>query len=135
MKVDEDILKKDLLQLLSEMELFDYYRGSKKLHLNSFSLKSAEFKDVEAYYCLGEMYFAGQGVDRDYNKAFSWYKKAADEGNLAKAQYRIGQLLFEGEFVKQDKAMGINYIKMAFQNGYPKAYEYWTEQQMWKYEK
>ena len=24
MKVDEDILKKDLLQLLSEMELFDY---------------------------------------------------------------------------------------------------------------
>ena len=45
MKVDEDILKKDLLQLLSEMELFDYYRGSKKLHLNSFSLKSAEFND------------------------------------------------------------------------------------------
>lgn len=45
MKVDEDILKKDLLQLLSEMELFDYYRGSKKLHLNSFSLKSAEFKE------------------------------------------------------------------------------------------
>ena len=42
---------------------------------------------------------------------------------------------FEGEYVKQDKAMGINYIKMAFQNGYPKAYEYWTEQQMWKYEK
>lgn len=81
------------------------------------------------------MYFAGQGVDRDYNKAFSWYKKAADEGNLAKAQYRVGQLLFEGEYVKQDKAMGINYIKMAFQNGYPKAYEYWTEQQMWKYEK
>ena len=37
MKVDEDILKKDLLQLLSEMELFDYYRGSKKLHLNSFA--------------------------------------------------------------------------------------------------
>ena len=45
MKVDEDILKKDLLQLLREMELFDYYRGSKKLHLNSFSPKSAEFKE------------------------------------------------------------------------------------------
>lgn len=40
MKVDEDILKKDLLQLLSEMELFDYYRGSKKLHLNSFSFNN-----------------------------------------------------------------------------------------------
>ena len=35
MKVDEDILKKDLLQLLREMELFDYYRGGKKLHLTS----------------------------------------------------------------------------------------------------
>ena len=32
MKVDEGILKKDLLQLLREMELFDYYRGSKKAH-------------------------------------------------------------------------------------------------------
>lgn len=29
MKVDEDILKKDLLQLLSEMELFDYYREAR----------------------------------------------------------------------------------------------------------
>lgn len=45
MKVDEDILKKDLLQLLREMELFDYYRGGKKLHLTSFSPKSAEFKE------------------------------------------------------------------------------------------
>ena len=45
MKVDEDILKKDLLQLLSEMELFDYYRGGKKLHLTNFSPKSAEFKE------------------------------------------------------------------------------------------
>ena len=45
MKVDEDILKKDLLQLLREMELFDYYRGGKKLHLTNFSPKSAEFKE------------------------------------------------------------------------------------------
>ena len=45
MKVDEGILKKDLLQLLREMELFDYYRGSKNLHLNSFSPKSTEFKE------------------------------------------------------------------------------------------
>lgn len=39
MKVDEDILKKDLLQLLREMELFDYYRGGKKLHLTNFLLR------------------------------------------------------------------------------------------------
>ena len=43
MKVDEDILKKDLLQLLREMELFDYYRGGKKLHLANFSPKRAVF--------------------------------------------------------------------------------------------
>ena len=78
-------------------------------------------KNIEAYYCLGEMYFYGQGTTQDYKQAFNWYKKAADEGNLAKAQYKIGELLFEGIYVKQDKAMGINYIKLAFQNGYPKS--------------
>jgi TPR repeat protein len=123
------------IQTLAELYFYGVEVERKPRIAYTLFLKSAEFKNVEAYYCLGEMYFAGQGVDRDYNKAYSWYKKAADEGNLAKAQFKVGQLLFEGEFVKQDKAMGINYIKMAFQNGYPKAYEYWTEQQMWKYEK
>lgn len=56
MKVDEDILKKDLLQLLSEMELFDYYRGSKKLHLNSFSFKSADIKTEGDKVCRGMRY-------------------------------------------------------------------------------
>ena len=48
MKVDEDILKKDLLQLLSEMELFDYYRGSKKLHLNKSDIQFPRDNAIEA---------------------------------------------------------------------------------------
>lgn len=55
MKVDEDILKKDLLQLLREMELFDYYRGSKKLHLNSFSLiKEGQYANECNFHVIGE---------------------------------------------------------------------------------
>ncbi|MFA7081480.1 MAG: tetratricopeptide repeat protein [Bacteroidales bacterium] len=123
------------IQALAEHYFYGYEVDRKpRLALTLFQ-RSAEFKNIEAYYCLGEMYFYGQGTTKDYKQAFSWYKKAADEGNLAKAQYKIGELLYEGTFVKQDKAMGINYIKLAFQNGYPKAYEYWTEKEMWKYEK
>ena len=123
------------IQALAEHYFYGHEVDRKpRLALTLFQ-RSAEFKNTEAYYCLGEMYFYGQGTTQDYKKAFDWYKKAADEGNLAKAQYKIGELLFEGTYVKQDKAMGINYIKLAFQNGYPKAYEYWTENEMWKYER
>lgn len=124
----------EAVQVLAEHYFYGHEVDRKPRLAFTLFQKSAEFKNVEAYYCLGEMYFYGQGTTQDYKKAFSWYKRAADEGNLAKAQYKIGELLFEGNYVRQDKAMGINYIKIAFQNGYPKAYEYWSEQEMWKYE-
>lgn len=124
----------EAVQVLAEHYFYGHEVDRKPRLAFTLFQKSAEFKNIEAYYCLGEMYFYGQGTTQDYKKAFSWYKKAADEGNLAKAQYKIGELLFEGNYVRQDKAMGINYIKIAFQNGYPKAYEYWSEQEMWKYE-
>ena len=44
------------------------------------------------------MYYKGQGVISDYDKALNWYKKSADSGN-AEAQYSLGLLYFMGQRV------------------------------------
>ncbi|MDR0972149.1 MAG: sel1 repeat family protein [Bacteroidales bacterium] len=124
------------IQALAELYFYGVEVERKpRLAFTLFTKSAEEFHNIEAYYCLAEMYFTGQGTTQDYNKAFSYYKKAADEGNLAKAQYKVGVMLFEGNYVKENKQEGVRYIKLAFNNGYPNAYEYWKEKQMWKYEK
>ncbi|OEY95275.1 hypothetical protein BJD20_16210 [Acinetobacter proteolyticus] len=50
---------------------------------------------------LGIMYNNGGYADKDLNKAFLYYKKAADLGN-PDAKFNLGQMYFYGEGVKQD---------------------------------
>jgi TPR repeat protein len=39
------------------------------------------------------MYYLGQGVKVDYNKAAQWYEKAAEQGN-ADAQFYLGGMYY-----------------------------------------
>lgn len=80
------------------------------------------------------MYEQGVGTAKDLVKAMEYYKKAADEGNLAKAQFKVGKMYYFGEGVKQDIKQTLKYIHAAFDNGYPTAIEFWNENQLWKYE-
>lgn len=50
---------------------------------------------------LGVMYNNGDYVNKDLDKAFLYYKKAADLGN-PDAKFNLGQMYFYGEGVKQD---------------------------------
>ncbi|MBQ2481415.1 MAG: SEL1-like repeat protein, partial [Treponema sp.] len=43
--------------------------------------KKAEQGYADAQYNLGVMYDCGRGVEQDYEKAFEWYTKAAEQGN------------------------------------------------------
>lgn len=49
----------------------------------------AEQGDAGAQNYLGDKYFIGEGVSRDYVKALKWYTKAAEQGVL-EAQDRLG---------------------------------------------
>ena len=95
---------------------------------------AAQNNNMEAIYCLGQMYEQGVGTAKDLVKAMEYYKKAADEGNLAKAQFKVGKMYYFGEGVKQDIKQTLKYIHAAFDNGYPTAIEFWNENQLWKYE-
>jgi len=51
--------------------------------------KAAENGNIEAMSKLGNQYYFGRGVNRDFRKAFYWLKKAAAQG-CESAVYRLG---------------------------------------------
>jgi TPR repeat protein len=58
-------------------------------------IKAAEKGDAHAQLELGEMYYEGKEVIKDYDIAYKWYKKAADQGD-ADAQYKLGCFYCDG---------------------------------------
>lgn len=66
--------------------------------------------DAEAQHELGDMYYFGQRVRRDYAQAAIWYRKAAEQGDHD-SQYRIGVLYHFGWGVPRDDAQAFVWIK------------------------
>ena len=63
------------------------------------------------------MYANGQGVAQDYQQAFSWFQKSANQG-YANAQYALGDLYFYGQNVTQDYQQAIVWYQKAAVQGY-----------------
>jgi TPR repeat protein len=82
----------------------------------------AEQGDADAQFKLGNMYQNGQGVLKDFSKAFKWYQKAAEQGN-ADAQYRLGSLHLAGEVVIRDEQKGCDLILASGEQGNKEAIE------------
>lgn len=60
--------------------------------------KAAEQGDAEAQCILGDYYYYGRGVNKDYAEAVKWYRKAAEQGN-EEAQSRLGNCYVQcGEY-------------------------------------
>ena len=56
----------------------------------------------------------------DYKTAFSFYKKAAEQGELA-AQFNVGLYYDVGKGVAQDDAEAVRWYKLAAAQGYSSA--------------
>ena len=61
-------------------------------------------------------YYDGKGTEKDLNKAFFWYRKAAYQ-NLAEAQYFLGMCYYSGEGVEQDNNQSAHWLNKALENG------------------
>ena len=69
--------------------------------------------DAEAQYWLGDMYYYGVGVPRDYKKAVFWWKKAAENEHVG-AQYSLGVMYYHGRGgVPKDKEKAFYWSKKA----------------------
>jgi TPR repeat protein len=73
-----------------------------------------------AEYNLGNMYYYGKGLKRDYSQAYFWYKKST-ENNFTGGQYNLGTMYYKGLGVKQDYSKAYYWLKKASDRGDDKA--------------
>jgi TPR repeat protein len=83
-------------------------------------LAKAEAGDAESQYKLGNKYYSGHGVRRDYSKAEFWFRKAAEQGN-PDSQFMLGGLYHFGQGVPQDSDQAFAWIMKAANQGHARA--------------
>lgn len=99
---------KDLARSTQAVKLFDF---------------AAEKGNNIAKFMLGYAYLKGFTVQKDYYKAFSLIKAAADKGSLLdEAQLTLGYMYVHGYGTVQNYANGITYFKAAMNQGNTDAY-------------
>lgn len=78
--------------------------------------KQAEAGDAKSQHALGEAYYFGRGVTRDFAEALKWYRMAGDHGYAA-AHNNIGQMYMKGEGVPRDPAEAVKWYRKAAEMG------------------
>ncbi len=80
----------------------------------------AEQEDTDAQNRLGDMYYFGQGVGKDYAEAAKWYRKAAEQGH-ADAQAKLGLMYAKDQGVKKDHDKAAKWFLEAAMQGHADA--------------
>jgi len=75
---------------------------------------------TRAQFYLGEMYFSGNGVNKDYTKAAKWLRKAAEKGYVL-AQYELATMLDNGNGIKKDSIRSAKWFQKAAIQGFAPA--------------
>ena len=68
--------------------------------------------NAELLFWIGESYYYGDGINKNYPKAFHWYKKASDLG-YSDAQFSLGIMLENGEGVEEDYKEAVKYYYLS----------------------
>lgn len=111
---------------------YSYYRMSFGNEINDMEFYS-EFEkdynpnpkvnicgDADAQFNLGLKYYSGDGVHRNYTRAFEWFQKASDQG-YAPAQFHLGRMYSNGEGVPKDLVNAVELIQKAANQGFAEA--------------
>lgn len=96
------------------VELGGWYYGQKQFDLaEDYYLMAAKLNYVDAYECLGYIYYYGRVGQPDYEKAFHYYKLASDQGNLV-AAYKLADMYKNGYYVQKDYPKYVQIIKSLY---------------------
>ena len=86
------------------MGLGSYYYEQKRFDLAlKYYDMAAEWGDPDADVCLGYIWYYGRTGERDFEKAFHYYSKGMEAGNLQCA-YKIADMYRNGYYVEKDYA-------------------------------
>lgn len=61
---------------------------------------------------LGDIYYYGDGVTKDYEEALKWFRLAADQG-YPDAQHNMGEMYFNGQAVTRDYEEAYMWLSLA----------------------
>ena len=92
----------------------EYDQALKQLH------PPAEQGNAKAQTLLASMYYIGQGVRQNYQKAFELYQQAAEKGNVD-AQYALGNMYLLGEGIQEDAGLASEWYRKAAEQGHEEA--------------
>ena len=96
------------------VELGGWYYGQKQFDLaEDYYLMAAKLNYVDAYECLGYIYYYGRVGQPDYEKAFHYYKLASDQGNIV-AAYKLADMYKNGYYVQKDYPKYVQIIKSLY---------------------
>ncbi|MCK9154923.1 MAG: sel1 repeat family protein [Paludibacteraceae bacterium] len=79
---------------------------AQKIFNETFKLLMKDSKNIRAWRYLGDCYYNGDGVEKNYTQAVKWYSKATEKGDA------ISQL-FLGDCYRLGKGIEKNYIAAA----------------------
>ncbi|KAK8854151.1 hypothetical protein M9Y10_016708 [Tritrichomonas musculus] len=96
-----------------------------KMHFNNLNIFSKTFQNYKAnqpeeQIILGTIYFEGQYVTQNINKAIHYYSLAANQ-NHPDAQFILGVIYDEGQYVTQNINKAIHYYSLAANQNHPDA--------------
>lgn len=106
---DDFMFTEAMKYLISELKDPDdmLYLGGHYYDLGRFDLAlkyyelAAGYGLDGAYECLGYIWYYGRTGTKDYEKAFGYYSKSMENGNLTSA-YKVADMYKNGYFVEQD---------------------------------
>ncbi|MBN2815354.1 MAG: SEL1-like repeat protein [Campylobacterales bacterium] len=98
---------------------YEYGKGKAKNHKLAveYYMKAAQIKHPYAAFRIGQIYERSNEIQRDYNAAFYWYKKAAEENADSLAYYRVSKLYRAGHGVMKNDALAFQWCKEAAERG------------------
>lgn len=92
------------------LELRDYKKAF------YFTQLAADKGDVEAQLNLSKFFFDGLGVSKQYQQAFEWILKVAEQ-EIPMGEFRVGIFYFYGRGVKKDEKKAILWLNKAAAHG------------------
>lgn len=113
---------------LCQGNAFEIYREA----LNGFlEIEPRIRQKAYVHYRIGRMFYDGYGTDIDYEEAFKWLKKAADEGNHL-SEFVVGKMLCNGTGTEKDTEAGTEYLTRAANSGNEYAQNYLDSRTSWE---
>jgi TPR repeat protein len=122
------VLTLSLLTCVQAQAVTGFEQASRDYNSGNYALALKQLRplatagDADSQYLLGLMYYIGQGVEQDYQKAANWFKLAVAHADArADCQYLLGAMHYTGRGIPQDYKMAVTLFTKASQQGHAEA--------------